>query len=107
MPDRDSIRRTLVDTEPVLPGATVDPREREWAVGQDSSAEAALDFLTTESNTLADQLESVGASAWNRKAKIAGSDRTVTALDLAREAARTGSEHLRAAEAAIEYARRH
>ena len=51
-----------------------------------------------ECNALADTIRQVSADAWTRSGSIAGSGQDLTALDLVREAVRTGSEHLRAAE---------
>ena len=39
--------------------------------------------------------------AWTRTGTVAGSGQETSALDIVREAVRTGAEHLRAAERAI------
>jgi hypothetical protein len=67
--------------------------------------ESALDHLQLECERLAATIAGVGGDTWARKATVGGG-RTVTALDVAREAVRAGAEHLRAAERAMEAARR-
>jgi hypothetical protein len=101
-----ALREVLTRPEPVLPAAVIDDGAREWAVAGDGSLEAALDFLTVECLALADLIDETHGDAWSRKATVAG-DGTVTAIDLAREAVKTGAEHLRAAERAMQAARHH
>lgn len=102
-----ALRQVLVEDDPVLVPAVADDDSREWAVpAPPASVDAVLDFLTVECEALADEIASVPSGAWDRKATVAGRDLTVTALDVVREVVRTGSEHLRAAERAIEAAKR-
>jgi hypothetical protein len=51
-------------------------------------------------------VERTPADAWTRTGSVAGSGKTMTAIEIAREAVRTGSDHLRAAERAIQAAKR-
>jgi hypothetical protein len=89
-----------------LPPATFDDDAREWQVTSgDASLQAALDFLTVECEGLADAVSRVPAESWARTATVAGEGRTVTALDVVREAVRTGAEHLRSAERTLASAR--
>jgi hypothetical protein len=82
-----------------LPPATFDDEAREWQVdGGERSLQGVLDFLEVEAGALADAVDRVPADDWARRATVAGGGREVTALDVAREAVRTGAEHLRAAE---------
>jgi hypothetical protein len=86
--------------------ATFDDDAREWQVASgDPSLQAALDFLTVECEGLADAVSRVPAESWARTATAAGEGRTVTALDIVREAVRTGAEHLRTAERTLTAAR--
>src|SRR3954469_16934647 len=85
-----------------LPPATFDDDAREWQIGSgDPSLEAALDFVTVECDGLADTVSRVSAGSWGRTGRGGGAGRTVTALDVVREAVRTGAEHLRAAERSL------
>jgi hypothetical protein len=63
-----------------------------------------LAFLTMEANALADVVAQVPTEAWTRTGTVAGSGQVINALDIVREAVRTGSEHLRAAERAVKAA---
>jgi hypothetical protein len=89
----------------VLAPATFDDAAREWQLAGQQSREATLDFLTVEANALAGSVDGVPAEAWARRAKVAGDGHEVTALDVVREAVRTGAEHLRTAERTLASAR--
>jgi hypothetical protein len=103
----EALRQVLVHDEPTLQPAVADDSAREWAMAaQPSSTDAVLDFLTVECGALADTVERTPTDAWTRTGTVAGSGKTMTAIDVAREAVRTGSEHLRAAERAIEAAKK-
>jgi hypothetical protein len=102
----EALRQVMTQTEPVIQKAVVDKSARDWAIdGASGDVETVLAFLATECETLADQVAHVDADAWNRTATVAGTGSQVTALDIVREAVKTGSDHLRAAEAAIDHAR--
>jgi hypothetical protein len=75
--------------------------DREVPDESTSSPDDVLAFLTMEANEAADRITHVPPEAWTRTGTIAGSGETISALDIAREAVRTGAEHLRAAERAI------
>lgn len=94
----EAIRQVLVHNEPTLMPAVADDAAREWAHAGASSVDDALAFLDMEANALADTLEDVPSDAWMRRGTVAGSGVSMSALDLAREAVRTGSEHLRTGE---------
>jgi hypothetical protein len=103
----EALRRVLVHDEPTLLPAVADDAAREWQMAsQPSSVDAALDFLDVECNAMADSIERTPADAWTRTGTVAGSGQTMSALEIVREAVRTGSDHLRAAERAIEAAKR-
>ncbi len=62
--------------------------------------------LGFEANAAADRVDATPADDWDRQGRVAGTDRTVTALDLARAAVEAGVDHLRAAEALLAKVRR-
>lgn len=97
----------LTREDAALQPEVFDDGARAWAATGDKSMESALDHLTVEVRQLAGQIDATHGEQWALGATIAGpGGRRVTALDLAREAAKTGAEHLRAAEAAMQAARR-
>jgi hypothetical protein len=103
----EALRQVLVQEEPSLLPAVADDAAREWQIAaQPSSVEAVLDFLSAECNALADVVEHTPADAWSRAGVVAGSGQQMTALAIVREAVSTGANHLRAAERAIEAAKR-
>lgn len=69
-----------------------------------SSPQESLTLVTTGAERLADRVDEVDAEAWGRRGEVDGRD--VSALDLVRDAVRTGSNGYRAAERALEEARR-
>jgi len=101
-----SLQQVLVHDGPVLHAGTLDPAERVWPEAPDEPIDSLLQQLTAAATRLADAVDRVGAEEWTRSATLTGSDRKVTALDLLREAVRTGSDNLRAAEADLADARR-
>ena len=103
----EALRQVLVQDEPTLLPAVADDSAREWQMAaQPSSLDAVLDFLSVECNALGDLVERTSAEAWARKGVVAGSGQRMTALDIVREAVRTGSDHLRAAERSIQAAKK-
>ena len=94
----EALRQVLVQDEPTLMPAVADDSAREWAHAGASSVEDVLAFLAMEANALADAVADVSSDAWTRRGTVAGSGASMSALDVAREAARTGADHLRAAE---------
>jgi hypothetical protein len=94
----EALRQVLVQDEPTLMPAVADDAAREWAHAGASSVEDVLAFLTMEANALADAVADVSSDAWTRHGTVAGSRASMSALDVAREAVRTGADHLRAAE---------
>jgi hypothetical protein len=69
-----------------------------------ASPAAALEAVRTAAERLADQVAGVDAGDWGRTGRLDG--REVSALDLVRGAVRAGSEEYRAAERAVDDARR-
>jgi hypothetical protein len=95
------LRQVLVQDDPTLLPAVADDTAREWAFEGSSTVDDVVAFLTMESNAFADAIGDVPADAWSRTGTVAGSGQHLTALDVVREAVRTGSDHLRAAEQLI------
>jgi len=103
----EAVRQVLVQDDPTLLPAVADDSAREWQMAaQPTAATAALDFLDAECNAMADTVERTPADDWTRSGTVAGSGEKMTALAIVREAVRTGSDHLHAAERAIEAAKR-
>ncbi|MEY2453485.1 MAG: hypothetical protein QOD92_3059 [Acidimicrobiaceae bacterium] len=97
----EALRQVLVQDEPTLIPAVADDSARQWAFDGSSSVDDVLAFLSMECNALADAIRDVPSAAWTRTGIVAGSGHKMTALDIVREAVRTGSDRLRAAERAI------
>jgi hypothetical protein len=102
----EALRQVLVQDEPTLLPAVADDSAREWQMAaQPAAVDAVLDFVAVECDSMADLVERTGADDWTRKGTVAGSGQTMTAIDIVREAVKTGADHLRAAERAIQYAK--
>src|SRR4051794_39987275 len=102
-----ALHQVLSSDHPTLLPAVTDDHAREWEMAaQPSSVEAVLDFLTVETNALADAVEHTPSEAWTRTGVVAGAGRDISALGIAQEAVATGAAHLRAAERAIDAASR-
>jgi len=97
----EAMRQVLVQEVPSLLPAVADDAAREWAHAGASSVDDVLAFLTMEANGLADAAADVSSDAWTRRGAVAGSGASMSALDVAREAVRTGADHLRAAQQLI------
>lgn len=101
-----ALAAVLVDDSPVLDAADVDPEARPKPGAVTGYVHERLSELGLEANAAADRIEGVPAEDWSRTGVVAGQDRTVTALDLARLAVDAGVTHLRAAEKVLEAVRR-
>jgi hypothetical protein len=99
-----ALRQVLINDDAVVHGGATDPAQREWEVPPGTSVDGALDRLADEATALADAVDAVPSRDWSRTGTVAGGA-TVTALDLVREAVRTGSQGLADAEADIRAAR--
>src|SRR4051794_4370558 len=97
----EALRQVLVQDNPTLMPAVTDDGARDWAHSSGSSVDDTLAFLAMEANAIADAAAGAPADAWVRVGTIAGSGPSTSALEVLREAVRTGSEHLRAAEGAL------
>jgi hypothetical protein len=96
----------LTNDTPVLDPADVDPAERPKPGAVTGTLHERLAELGLEANALADRVESTAARDWARTGVVAGSRRTLTALDLAKLAVEAGVAHLRAADEALAAVRR-
>jgi len=94
----ESLRQVLVQDQAVLVPAVADDNAREWSFAGSSSVEDLLAFVDMECNALAEAARNVSADAWRRTGTVAGSSAPMSALDILREAVRTGADHLRAAQ---------
>ena len=92
-----AVDAALVHDDAVVHAAVLDKGARTYPDVAEVDAEAAIDLLRLEADSLAARAEHVGADQWGRTAKVAG-DGELSALDLLREAVSTTSAHLRAAE---------
>jgi predicted component of type VI protein secretion system len=97
----EALRQVLIEDEPTLLPAVADDAARQWAFDGSSVPEDVLAFLTMECNALADVIANVPTDAWTRVGVVAGSGQKMSALDIVREAVRTGADYLRATERAI------
>ena len=78
------------------------PVLRKTPTGQPSTAEDVLEELAEVATALADRADAAPLEAWSRTAAVAGGRGSRTAVDLAREGARTGAENLRRLERLVE-----
>lgn len=99
-----ALRQVLINDDAVVHAGATDPSAREWEVPPGTSVDGALERLGDEATALADAVDAVPSRDWSRTGSVAGGG-TVTALDLVREAVRTGGQGLADAEAAIAAAR--
>jgi hypothetical protein len=99
-----SLRQILINDDAVVHAGVVDPAERTWEVPPGTSVDGALERLAEEATTLADAVDAVPSRDWSRTGSIAGGG-SVSAIDLVREAVRTGAQGLADSEAAIRAAR--
>ncbi len=97
-----ALGQVLVQDSPFVHAAVTDPAARDYApvAGHDATVADLLDELATVAEALATRIERTAAGDWSRTGRSDGAT-TVTALDLAREAVRTGVAHLRAAETTL------
>jgi hypothetical protein len=101
----NEVERALDRSEPVVPRAVVDDGERhfEGAAGRATMTDAVA-AITDETQRLGDRLDRLEPTGWGRSASVVGGGR-VQVLELAREVARTGVRHLRAAQDQLEWLR--
>ena len=91
---------------PTLAAEDVDPEARPKPGAPSGTVHERLAELGFEANAAADRIDNTPAADWDRTGTVAGTGRTVTALDLARGAVDAGVTHLRAAEDVLHTVRR-
>jgi len=101
-----ALAAVLTADTPTLPLADVDPAARPKPGGVTGTVHERLSELGLEANAAADRVDHTAARDWARAGLVEGTDRRVTALDIARRAVETGVTHLRAAEEALAAVRR-
>jgi hypothetical protein len=99
-----ALRQVLVEDDPVVHGGVLDAAQRTWDPPPGTTVDGALDRLTDEAAALADAVDAVASRDWSRTGSVAGAG-AVSAIDLVREAVRTGSQGVVDAEAAVAAAR--
>jgi hypothetical protein len=99
-----ALRQVLITDDAVVHAAVLDPSERDWELPVGTSVDGALARLADEANALADAADRVSSRDWNRTGAVAGGGE-VSAVDLLREAVRTGAQGLADAAAAVAAAR--
>lgn len=99
-----ALRQVLINDDAVVHAAVTDPSVREWEVPPGTSVDGALDRLADEAAALADAVDAVPGRDWSRTGSVTGGG-TVSAIDLVREAVRSGGQGLLDAEAAVAAAR--
>lgn len=91
---------------PTLAPAVLDESARAFDTVVPTSVDDELHLLAEEAEAMATTIGDAPASAWAKRATVAGGGGELTTLEIAREAVRTGVDHLRAAQEAFEHARR-
>jgi hypothetical protein len=99
-----ALGRILTQEDPYLDEAVVDPEARTWAATP-AEADVELDALGDAARAMADRVDATPGADWTRSGRTPG-PATVEAMDVLREAVRSGVAHLRGAEAAMAEARR-
>ena len=93
-----AVEQILVEDDAVLHPAVGDPAQRARDGQEAGSVDDAIAELVHEADRLADRAGRVGASEWSRRARVAGQDADVGALDLLWDAVDSAVAELRAAE---------
>ncbi len=92
-----ALAQALVRDDAVLHPAVTDPAARQWD-GAPTDLDGTLVLLDDGCASMADRAERAPSAAWYRTSTVAGSDRSIEAFDLLREAVRVGGDGLRAVE---------
>jgi hypothetical protein len=101
-----ALAAVLTDDGPALAAVDVDPQARPKPGGVTGTVHERLSELGLEANAAADRVDATSARDWDRTGTVDDSRRTVTALDLARQAVEVGVDHLRGAERVLAAVRR-
>jgi hypothetical protein len=79
---------------PVLHPAVTEPSARRWDAPAHDPLESVLEQISDGASSMADAIEATPVEDWGRTAPSAGGGE-ISALDVAREAVRVGTENLR------------
>jgi hypothetical protein len=93
-----ALDQALVDDDPVLHPAVGDPGQRDWPGQSPGAVDDALDELAHEADRVADRASHVPAQDWQRRARVAGRDADIGALEVLWDAVDTALADLKAAE---------
>jgi hypothetical protein len=93
-----ALAAVLTQDRPALAPDDVDPAARPKPGAPTGTVHERIAELGIEATAAADRISGVAADDWDRRGVVAGTERTVTALDLARLTVDAGVTHLRAAE---------
>lgn len=98
-----ALGQILTRDDPYLDEAVVAPGARSWAVSP-GDLDVELDALGDVARAMADRVDATSGESWTRTGRAPGPT-TVEAMDVLREAVRSGVEHLEGAEQAMAEAR--
>ena len=93
-----AVEQVLVDDDPALHPAVGDPAQRVWDDQALGAVDDSIAELTHEADRLADRIDRVTAHEWQRRARVAGQDADVGALELVWDAVDSAVTELKAAE---------
>ena len=96
-----AVDQALVDDDAVLHPAVGDPAQRVWDEQAAADVDDAIAELAHEAQRLADRIEHVPAGEWQRRARVAGQDADVGALEVVWDAVDSALADLKAAEATL------
>ena len=99
-----ALDEVLTRDDPQLPAGVVGGLQPEWTASS-ADTSSVLDLLSREAEVLARRVGEISGHDWERTGRDP-SGAEMSALDVLREAVRTGHDHLRAAERVIGAARR-
>ncbi|MFZ6002806.1 MAG: hypothetical protein ACOYXM_02630 [Actinomycetota bacterium] len=99
-----ALEQVLIEDDPVLHPAVLDIPAREWPEVA-GSVDERVSELAWEADALADKVARVSAADWGRRARVAGHDTTVSALEVLWDAVDSAVDHLKAAEKVLEEVR--
>lgn len=101
-----ALTAVLTADDPVLDPSDVEPDARPKPGGVSGTLHERLAELGFEATAAADRIEGTASRDWTREGTVDGTDRRVTALDLAKLAVDAGVRHLRGAEDVLTAVRR-
>ena len=96
-----AVEQALVDDDAVLHPAVGDPSQRAWEGQEAGTVDAAMAELAHEAERLADRIDRVTADEWRRRARVAGQDADVGAMEILWDAVDTAVADLKGAEATL------